>query len=196
MFERNSKMSVNIQKAIVFATQKHEGQKRKGTDIPYIVHPMEVMQILTDMNCEEAVIIAGILHDTLEDTDTTPEEIREAFGENILAIVQTESEDKSKTWKERKQRTVDELTEASTESKQVCFADKLSNIRSMYRDKLNVGEKIWERFNADKNNIAWYYRSIANALKNNGFEATFNTERGKQLFREFQDIINLVFSGL
>ncbi len=196
MFERNSKMSVNIQKAIVFATQKHEGQKRKGTDIPYIVHPMEVMQILTDMNCEEAVIIAGILHDTLEDTDTTPEEIREAFGENILAIVQTESEDKSKTWKERKQRTVDELTEASTESKQVCFADKLSNIRSMYRDKLNVGEKIWERFNADKNNIAWYYRSIANALKNNGFEATFNIERGKQLFREFQDIINLVFSGL
>ena len=196
MFERNSKMSVNIQKAIVFATQKHEGKKRKGTDIPYIVHPMEVMQILTDMNCEEAVIIAGILHDTLEDTDTTPEEIREAFGENILAIVQTESEDKSKTWKERKQRTVDELTEASTESKQVCFADKLSNIRSMYRDKLNVGEKIWERFNADKNNIAWYYRSIANALKNNGFEATFNTERGKQLFREFQDIINLVFSGL
>ena len=194
MFERNSKMSVNIQKAIVFATQKHEGQKRKGTDIPYIVHPMEVMQILTDMNCEEAVIIAGILHDTLEDTDTTPEEIREAFGENILAIVQTESEDKSKTWKERKQRTVDELTEASTESKQVCFADKLSNIRSMYRDKLNVGEKIWERFNADKNNIAWYYRSIANALKNNGFEATFNTERGKQLFREFQDIIDRVFS--
>ena len=196
MFERNSKMSVNIQKAIVFATQKHEGQKRKGTDIPYIVHPMEVMQILTDMNCEEAVIIAGILHDTLEDTDTTPGEIREAFGENILAIVQTESEDKSKTWKGRKQRTVDELTEASTESKQVCFADKLSNIRSMYRDKLNVGEKIWERFNADKNNIAWYYRSIATALKNNGFEATFNTERGKQLFREFQDIINLVFSGL
>lgn len=196
MFERNSKMSVNIQKAIVFATQKHEGQKRKGTDIPYIVHPMEVMQILTDMNCEEAVIIAGILHDTLEDTDTTPEEIREAFGENILAIVQTESEDKSKTWKERKQRTVDELTEASTESKQVCFADKLSNIRSMYRDKLNVGEKIWERFTAGKNNIAWYYRSIASALKNNGFETTFNTERGKQLFREFQDMINLVFSGL
>lgn len=196
MFERNSKMSVNIQKAIIFATQKHEGQKRKGTDIPYIVHPMEVMQILTDMHCEEVVIIAGILHDTLEDTDTTPEEIREAFGENVLAIVQTESEDKSKTWKERKQRTVDELKEASTESKQVCFADKLSNIRSMYRDKLNVGEKIWERFNADKNNIAWYYRSIASTLKNNGFETTFNTERRKQLFREFQDIINLVFSGL
>lgn len=185
-----------IQKAIIFATKKHEGQKRKGTDIPYIVHPMEVMQILTDMHCEEAVIIAGILHDTLEDTDTPPEEIRQAFGENVLAIVQTESEDKSKTWKERKQRTVDELTEASTESKQVCFADKLSNIRSMYRDKLSIGEKIWERFNAEKNDIAWYYQSIADALKSNGFNDTFNTERGKQLFREFQDIINLVFSGL
>jgi len=59
-----------IQKAIIFATKKHEGQKRKGTDIPYIVHPMEVMQILTAMDCSQNVIIAGILHDTLEDTDT------------------------------------------------------------------------------------------------------------------------------
>ena len=185
---------LNIQKAIIFATQKHEGQKRKGTDIPYIVHPMEVMQILTAMDCSQDVIIAGILHDTLEDTDATLEEIKEAFGNAVLAIVQTESEDKSKTWKERKQRTVNELKEVNTESKQVCFADKLSNIRSMYRDKLNVGEKIWARFNADKSNIAWYYRSIANALKDNGFEATFNTERGKQLFREFQNIIDGVFS--
>ena len=98
-----------IQKAIIFATKKHEGQKRKGTDIPYIIHPMEVMQILTAMDCSQNVIIAGILHDTLEDTDTTPEEIKEVFGNAVLAIVQTESEDKSKTWKERKQRTVDEI---------------------------------------------------------------------------------------
>lgn len=68
-------MSINIQKAIVFATLKHQNQKRKGTDIPYIVHPMEVMQILTDMRCNENIIIAGILHDTLEDTATTPKEI-------------------------------------------------------------------------------------------------------------------------
>jgi metal dependent phosphohydrolase len=184
-------MSINIQKAIIFATKKHEGQKRKGTDIPYIVHPMEVMQILTAMDCSQDVIIAGILHDTLEDTDTTPEEIKEAFGNAVLAIVQTESEDKSKTWKERKQRTVDELQEASTESRQVCFADKLSNIRSMYRDKLSIGEKIWELFNAGKN-IAWYYQSIADALKSNGFNDTFRSERAKQLFREFQDIIDRV----
>ena len=182
-----------IPKAIIFATKKHEGQKRKGTDIPYIVHPMEVMQILTAMDCSQDVIIAGILHDTLEDTDTTPEEIKEAFGNAVLAIVQTESEDKSKTWKERKQRTVDELQEASTESRQVCFADKLSNIRSMYRDKLSIGEKIWELFNAGKN-IAWYYQSIADALKSNGFNDTFRSERAKQLFREFQDIIDRVFS--
>ena len=183
-----------IPKAIIFATKKHEGQKRKGTDIPYIVHPMEAMQILTAMDCSQDVIIAGILHDTLEDTDTTPEEIKEAFGNAVLAIVQTESEDKSKTWKERKQRTVDELQEASTESRQVCFADKLSNIRSMYRDKLSIGEKIWERFNAGKNDIVWYYQSIADALKSNGFNDTFRSERAKQLVREFQDIIDRVFS--
>lgn len=186
-------MSLNIQKAIVFATKKHSGQNRKGTDIPYIVHPMEVMQILTAMDCSQNVIIAGILHDTLEDTDCTPEEIEKIFGADVCAIVQNESEDKSKTWKERKQQTIDELKGASAESQLVCFADKLSNIRSMYRDKLCIGEKIWERFNADKNSILWYYRSIADILKNSEFDNILNSEHWKQLFEEFQNTINLVF---
>ena len=64
----------------------------------------------------------------------------------------------------------------------------------MYRDKLNVGEKIWARFNAGKNDIAWYYQSIADALKSTGFNDTFRSERARQLFREFQDIIDRVFS--
>ena len=87
--------NLNIHNAIIFATLKHQTQNRKGTSTPYIVHPMEVMQILTDMHCKESVIIAGILHDTLEDTETTPDEIALHFGKDVLAIVQTESEDKS-----------------------------------------------------------------------------------------------------
>lgn len=98
---------MKIHNAIIFASIKHQNQKRKGTNLPYIVHPMEVMQILTENGCNENVIVAGILHDTLEDTDTTPQEIEKEFGKDILAIVQTESEDKSKTWKERKQHTID-----------------------------------------------------------------------------------------
>ena len=186
-------MSINIQKAIVFATLKHKNQKRKGTDIPYIVHPMEVMQILTDLRCAENIIIAGILHDTLEDTATTPKEICDIFGQDILKIVQSESEDKSKSWKERKQNTINHLKDASPESKIVCFADKFSNIRSMLRDKENIGQQLWQRFNAGKDDIKWYYRSIAEALKDTPTEGLWNKEKFEELFKEFEETIEKVF---
>lgn len=188
---------LRIHSAIIFATLKHRNQKRKGTDIPYIVHPMEVMQILTDMGCSENVIIAGILHDTLEDTDTKPEEIEKEFGKEVLAIVQTESEDKSKTWKERKQHTIDCLKNDSPETKLVCFADKFSNIRSMYADLQEKGAELWERFNAPKSDIEWYYRSIADALKDTPLEkgAVENRERAVELFREFKNTIDEVFNS-
>lgn len=157
--------NLKIHNAIIFATLKHQNQKRKGTEVPYIVHPMEVMQILTANNCSENVIIAGILHDTLEDTDTKESEIKELFGDDVLAIVHCESEDKSKTWKERKQHTIDCLKNDSMEVKQVCCADKLSNIKSMYADLKSVGNKLWERFNAPKESIKWYYESIVKALE-------------------------------
>jgi len=154
-----------IHEAIVFAARKHAGQMRKGTDVPYISHPMEVMQILiTERVCSEDVIIAGILHDTLEDTNTNPKEILELFGENVLKIVAAESEDKSKPWKERKQTTIDHLAGASLEAKLVCCADKLSNLRSMASDIEAVGDKLWGRFNAGKSDIEWYYWEIAAAL--------------------------------
>jgi (p)ppGpp synthase/HD superfamily hydrolase len=153
-----------IHEAIVFAVRKHAGQVRKGTDILYIAHPMEVMQILTENGCPEAVIIAGILHDTLEDTDTSQAEIKRLFGEAVLQIVAAESEDKSKSWKERKQAAIDHLAADSFEARLVCCADKLSNLRSMASDKAAIGGKLWERFNAGKEDIQWYYESIAKEL--------------------------------
>ena len=153
-----------IQKAIVFATQKHEGQTRKGTDIPYIVHPMEVMHILTELQCTQEIVIAGILHDVLEDTATTPEEIKKRFGSNILRLVQSESEDKSKTWLERKQKTIDELEFASEETCLVLYADKLSNLRSMYNDEIEIGDDLWSRFNTSKDAQDWYYKSLGEVL--------------------------------
>jgi len=125
---------------------------------------MEVMQILSANNCSEKTIVAGILHDTLEDTFTKPDEISEKFGQDILEIVKTESEDKSKTWEERKQATIDHLRTASLETKLVCCADKLANIRSMASDKAAVGDHLWERFNASKDHIQWYYMGVSSAL--------------------------------
>ena len=156
-----------IHEAIIFAALKHNSAKnpnRKGTSIPYITHPMEVMQILTANNCSENVIVAGILHDTLEDTSTTPDEIDEKFGPEILEIVKTESEDKTKSWEERKKTTIEHLKTASLDAKLVCCADKLANIRSMAADKEEIGDRLWTRFNAPEDRIAWYYRSIAKVM--------------------------------
>ena len=176
---------MNIHKAIIFATKAHEGQLRKGTDVPYIVHPMEVMQILTDNKCPESVIIAGLLHDTLEDTSTTAEEIIDNFGQSIYDLVKNESEDKSKTWKERKQATIDHLANASEEIQQICCADKLSNIKSIYADKLTVGERVFDRFNAPKDQIRWFYQEVAKAL---------TKIEGYQMKKELESYIAKVFS--
>lgn len=178
-------MSQAVHKAIIFAAQKHAGQVRKGTDVPYITHPVEVMQILTAAGCSERVIVAGLLHDTLEDTETTAQEIRGLFGPDILDIVQSESEDKSRTWKERKQAAIDRLSSDSIEAKLVCCADKLANLRSMYADKQETGESLWGRFNAAKNDIRWYYQSIVEKLKSPLSEYA--------MYKELAELVESVF---
>lgn len=155
---------MRIHEAIEFAAVKHRGQVRKGTDIPYIVHPMEVMYILTQNDCDETTVIAGLLHDTIEDAGATPEEIEAAFGKDVAQIVAAESEDKSKSWQERKQATIDELPGARFESQLVCCADKLSNMRSLIHDYAIVGEALWNRFKGTRAQTEWYYRSILDAL--------------------------------
>lgn len=107
--------------------------------------------------------------------------------------MQSESEDKSKSWKERKQNTINHLKDASPESKIVCFADKFSNIRSMLRDKEDIGQQLWQRFNAGKDDIKWYYRSIANVLKETKLDGFCDTKKFKELFKEFEETINNVF---
>lgn len=186
-------MSIEIQKAIIFATLKHQGQNRKGTDIPYIVHPVECMQILTELRCSQAVIIAGLLHDTLEDTATLPQEIEEAFGTEILSIVQNESEDKSKTWRQRKEATIEHLRTATAEVKLVCLADKLSNIRSMYRDYCSLGEKLWQRFNAPKNDLGWYYNSLAVALNSLQSDSPCDFQALQKALEEYKTLVNKLF---
>ena len=175
---------MRIHNAIIFATKAHEGQVRKGTNIPYIVHPMEVMQILTENGCDETVILAGILHDTLEDTPTTPDDIRNQFGQAVLELVQSESEDKSKTWQERKQNTINHLADASKEIQLVCCADKLSNIKSIYADKQALGDAVFDRFNAPKELVRWYYQGVASAL---------TQIDGYKMKHELVDFVNAVF---
>ena len=156
-----------IKNAIVFATKAHDGQVRKATQIPFIVHPLEVFVIMSRMTSDKEVLAAAVLHDTVEDCNSVSvEDIRQEFGEKVAFYVSQESEDKSKTWPERKQFTIDHLPCACREVQMIALADKLSNIRAIKRDYDELGEVLWQRFNMkSKERIGWYYQSIAKSLK-------------------------------
>ena len=162
--KHNDKESSRLNEAIIFATKKHSGQFRKATTIPYILHPLEVLQILYSMRADTNLMIAGVLHDMVEDTETTLDEIKELFGDDVAELVASNSEDKSKSWDERKQHTIDELASAPKRVKMLIMADKLSNMRSIAYDYKNVGDDLWKRFNAPKEKQAWYYDGILDAL--------------------------------
>ena len=160
-----------LDRAIIFATNAHAGQFRKGTKIPYILHPMEAAAIVGSMTTDEEVIAGAILHDVVEDTETTVEDVIRVFGERIGSLVASESENKREdlpaesTWKIRKRETLDHLSAATIEVKMITLGDKLSNIRAIYRDYQMIGDALWQRFNQKyKAEHYWYYSGIAKCV--------------------------------
>ncbi|QUW23011.1 bifunctional (p)ppGpp synthetase/guanosine-3',5'-bis(diphosphate) 3'-pyrophosphohydrolase [Sporosarcina sp. Marseille-Q4063] len=154
-----------IEKAINFAAIAHAGQMRKGTNTPYITHPFAVGMCLQKLQCTDEVVAAGILHDTLEDTPVTFEELAEHFGPRVAELVLAASEeDKSLAWFERKQQMIDQLSRAGLEEIQVITADKLHNIKSIRADIESYGDDVWNRFNRGKVDQHWYYSSIVKTL--------------------------------
>lgn len=164
-----------LNEAIEFATKAHEGQFRKGTKRPYIVHPIEVADIVTSMTQDQEVICAAVLHDTIEDCEGVTEEVlRKRFGERVANLVACESEDKTKSWEERKSATIRHLRTAPRDVQMIGLADKLSNMRDIHRDYPVLGEKLWTRFRMkSKEAIGWYYKSICEVLRDSfqGVEA-------------------------
>lgn len=155
-----------IQKAVAFAAKAHEGAVRKGTKVPYITHPLETAVIVSMMTRDEDMIIAALLHDVVEDAGVSEQQLRENFGDRVTSFVMAESEDKSKTWEQRKGATIEHVLHASRELKILTLGDKLSNMRSTAKDYMLIGDEIWQRFNEKrKEKHAWYYLGIADALK-------------------------------
>ena len=155
-----------IQKAAEFAAYAHAGALRKGSKLPYIVHPREVAMIVAMMTEDPEVIAAAYLHDVIEDAGVRYEELEEQFGKRVADLVQEESENKLLTWKERKQATIDRMKHAPEDMKMIAFGDKLSNLRSTATDYLNIGEELWKKFHEkDKRMHAWYYGSMAEAFQ-------------------------------
>ena len=161
-----------IEEAISFALKAHEGAVRKGTRIPYILHPFEAAAIAAQLTTDEDVIAAAVLHDVLEDTSFTGEDLCARFGESVTALVRSSSENKrrdrpaNETWVIRKQETLEHLRTASRNEKIVAFADKLSNLRATLNDFLREGERFWERFQQkDPARHLWYYEGVYSACE-------------------------------
>lgn len=164
-------MGSTLNKAIVFATKAHEGQFRKGTNIPYILHPLEAAAIVGTITQDDEILAGAVLHDVIEDTNTTINEIKDLFGERVAELVASESENKREneaaesTWKIRKLETLEHLQTAPIDVKIITLGDKLSNMRAINRDYNKIGDELWSRFNQkDKNEHYWYYSSIAQCL--------------------------------
>ena len=131
-----------LEQAIIFAVQAHSGACRKGSQEPYILHPLEAAAIAATMTDDPEVLAAAVLHDVVEDTPHTLEEIRQRFGQRVGDLVSAE------TWRIRKEETIEHLRrERRIEVKIIVMGDKLSNLRAMHRAYLRWGDRLWDRFN-------------------------------------------------
>ena len=157
-----------VSEAIAFAVKAHDGMRRKKSEAPYILHPMEAAVIVGTMTDDQNLIAAAALHDVVEDAEITIDEIEARFGKRVRELVQSETEDKradrppSETWRIRKEESLAVLKNTDDIGVlMVWLGDKLANMRSLYRDWKEEGDAMWQRFNQkDPAMQAWYYRSI------------------------------------
>ncbi len=181
-------MKPDLETAICLSTEAHRSGTRKGTSIPYIFHPLEVGMILAENECRLPLIIAGILHDTLEETSLNLKTIEDTFGADVSMLVFSATEpDKSAPWRQRKEHTIQFLSVPNTpiDMLLVACADKLSNARSIYRDYIQMGDAVWERFNAGYEEQKWYYESLVQCLQ---------PLHSFRMYKELQYIVKRVFS--
>lgn len=181
-----------LDRAIIFAVEAHHNTERRGKGFPYIVHPMEAVEIVATITPDQELLAAAALHDTIEDTDVTVEQIRTLFGNRIAELVHAESDQftegvsEEDSWHDRKQAAIDRLTHASHDAKIVAMGDKLSNMRAIARDYAIKGDELWNIFHVkDKASHEWHYRGLANALKE--LSDTF-------AYKEFISLIEQVFN--
>jgi (p)ppGpp synthase/HD superfamily hydrolase len=167
-------VQLNIQyyRAFEYANTWHRNQARKSTSLPYILHPMGVASLVLEAGGDEEMAIAALLHDVPEDCggEERLNEILETFGPRVERIVRgcsdslvAEREDKA-PWRERKQAHINHVASADMDTLIVTAADKTHNGRAIATDLQTIGSKVWERFNASREDIIWYYTTFYNEL--------------------------------
>ncbi|MBR3396594.1 MAG: bifunctional (p)ppGpp synthetase/guanosine-3',5'-bis(diphosphate) 3'-pyrophosphohydrolase [Lachnospiraceae bacterium] len=180
--------------AIIFAVKAHEGQLRKNDSMPYITHPIEVAAITSTITNDVVTLSAAMLHDVIEDTIITEEELERQFGKEVCELVLSETENKhyelpaEATWRQRKEESLKVLRNSTDRRvKIVWVADKLSNMRAFTRQYKRVGDSLWQNYNMkDKSQQHWYYSEVLKA-----------TEELREYYawRELNELVGFVFEG-
>lgn len=173
--DRKPLLTPRFQEALVYATELHATQVRKGSDTPYISHLIGVASIVLEHGGNEDEAIAALLHDAVEDQGGAPTlaVIRKRFGDVVADIVDgcTDADVTPKPpWKERKQAYIDHIPHASTSIRLVSAADKLYNARAILEDYLEIGDEVFKRFKPGKEGTLWYYRELVKAFRKAGSE--------------------------
>jgi (p)ppGpp synthase/HD superfamily hydrolase len=159
-----------LQRAFRYAAEKHSGQTRKQTAVPYLSHLMAVASLVLEAGGDEDLAIAALLHDVVEDCGGMPRlrEIRKQFGSRVAKIVEgcTDSFGEPKAeWVKRKKDYLREVKHADAETRLVSASDKLHNVRTILADYRKDGEAIWARFSGKKEGTLWYYRALSDEYR-------------------------------
>lgn len=184
-------LSDRFTEALVYATQLHSNQVRKGSGVPYISHLLSVASLVIEDGGNEDEAIAALLHDAIEDQggDITRQEIKQKFGERVVEIVNgcTDAEVIPKPpWQERKQNYINKMRNASPEVRRVSMADKLHNARSILADWHRGEKDVWNLFKGGREGTLWYYRSLIEV--NRQAELSFLTEECDRVLKQLEQI--------
>ncbi len=168
---KNSKpwpLTARFQEAFKWADRWHKGQRRKGTSIPYIAHPMAVASLVLEHGGTQAQAVAALLHDVMEDCGVPEAEIAKRFGREVAGLVRECSDAVSKPkppWEARKRAYIGHLASARPKTLLISAADKLHNATAINRDLDTDGPMVWKRFSAEPSRIVWYYRELLKVYK-------------------------------
>ena len=157
-----------VDKAIIFAVNAHQNTERRAKGTPYVIHVLEAVAIAETLTKDPELLAAAALHDTVEDTDVSAEDIEREFGPRVRALVDADTalvpdgQSEEETWHERKQSAMDCILNSDRDTQIVAMGDKLSNMRAIYRDYMDIGDELWNRFHEKrKSEHEWHYRGLA-----------------------------------
>ncbi|MBR4727208.1 MAG: bifunctional (p)ppGpp synthetase/guanosine-3',5'-bis(diphosphate) 3'-pyrophosphohydrolase [Clostridia bacterium] len=181
-----------FESAVQFAMEAHRGQKRKDGSV-YILHPLEVATIVGTLTNDEALLAAAVLHDTVEDTDVTADDLLRTFGPRVAELVACETEDKRPdmdprdSWRIRKEESLEVLGRSDTAVKILWLGDKLSNLRALSRTHEKIGDAVFARFNeSDPKKQRWYHASVLNEIRELS---------DSPAYREYEALIHRIFDS-